>query len=239
MRLVTQALFDFRRDAVAIFAAESDLVADVGEDISREALDRVGVSRIPTRLIGKMDYKRARYVFQPDYSLRQALFVDSKAERDYRTATIQTAQSSMRIRQIRRGQVVDEPVGLPEILEREGTGYLTTTVFVQYYYEPVAQADAQAAGDELENALAQRAQQLAEPMRNRLQLITIAALPNGMLQDRYNPNATDTIWIAGRNAPTRGEAFRVRLSFEKLEAKASWRVQRIRLRPTDEFVWRD
>jgi len=57
-----------------------------------------------------------------------------------------------------------------------------------------------------------------------------------MLQDKYNPNAADTIWIAGRNAPTRGEDFRVRLSFHRLKVKASWRVQKIPMSP-DKFSW--
>jgi len=35
------------------------------------------------------------------------------------------------------------------------------------------------------------------------------------------------IWRAGRHSPRRGEDFRVRLSFAKLQAKASWRVRRI------------
>ncbi len=46
----------------------------------------------------------------------------------------------------------------------------------------------------------------------------------------------DTIWIAGRNAPSRGEVFRVRLSFSRLKAKAAWRVQKIPLSP-DDFMW--
>ncbi len=51
--------------------------------------------------------------------------------------------------------------------------------------------------------------------------IILACIPNGELQDRYNPSADETIWLAGRNAPTLGEDFRVRLSYEKLAAKAS------------------
>ena len=64
-------------------------------------MDRMGTSVIPVRLFGKIDYKRARYVFHPEHSIRQALFVDSKAEKTEgaRTITIQTAQTSMRIKQ--------------------------------------------------------------------------------------------------------------------------------------------
>lgn len=52
-------------------------------------------------------------------------------------------------------------------------------------------------------------------------------MPNGKLQERYNPNEEDSFWLAGRNAPSRGEEFRVRVSFSKLKEKARWRVQRI------------
>src|SRR5438309_1422632 len=82
LRLVTQVIFDFRHEAAEIYNREKDLQADFREDITREALDRVGMSRIDRRLFGKIDYKRARYVFHPDYAVRQALFVDSKAEKD-------------------------------------------------------------------------------------------------------------------------------------------------------------
>ncbi len=142
IRLVTQALYDFRETAAEIFRSEPDLAADIGEDITREALDRMGVSKIEVRLFGKMDYKRARYVFNRNYAIRQALLVDSKAEKveGQATATLQTAQTS--------------------------------------------------------------------------------------------------IWSAGRDAPTRGEAFRVRLVFASLKAKMRWRVQTVPMAP-QAFVWED
>ena len=34
----------------------------------------------------------------------------------------------------------------------------------------------------------------------------------------------DTIWKVGRDAPTLGEDFRVRLDYARLAAKATWRV---------------
>jgi hypothetical protein len=64
-------------------------------------------------------------------------------------------------------------------------------------------------------------------------------LPNGMLQETYNPDATNTIWSVGRNAPTRGEDFRVRINVARLRARRNWRVQRIRVSPTIEFIWDD
>ena len=36
LRMVVQAIYDFREEAVEIFRNESDLVADIGEDITRE-----------------------------------------------------------------------------------------------------------------------------------------------------------------------------------------------------------
>ena len=102
--MVTQAIYDFRDEAREFFVYEPDAVADIGEDITREAMDRMGTSVLPVRLFGRIDYKRARYVFHPEYSVRQALFIDSKAEKvaGARTVTIQTSQTSMSIRQMRR-----------------------------------------------------------------------------------------------------------------------------------------
>ena len=211
-RLVTQALVDFMQDAKFIFTGESDLQADIGEDITREALETVGASRIPVRLFGKMDYKRARYVFHPDYAIRQALFVDSKAEKAALMARVQTSQTSMRIRQVRAGQSVDVPGELPQVLNAGNQSFLTTTVFVKYFYEEVEHG-------------------------NNLKMIRVACLPNGMLQDKYNPTAADTIWRAGPNAPTLGEEFRTRLSFDLLRQKAAWRVQDIAIDPEAPFVW--
>jgi hypothetical protein len=215
LRLVVQALYDFRDTAADIFLKEKDLAADIGEDITREALDRMGVSRMNVRLFGKMDYKRARYVFNRDYAVRQALFVDSKAEKvkGEGTATLQTAQTSMRIRHIRRGNDIDVPGKMPTVLATGQGKCLTTTIFVKFNY--------------LESA-----------ERNKLLSITAAALPNGMLQDRYNPAAKNTIWCTGRNAPTLKEAFRVRLVFKQLKKKANWRVQKIPMSPKP-FSWED
>ena len=218
LRMVTQAIYDFRHEASSIFREETDLPQDVGEDVTREALDNMGMARIPVRLYGKIDYKRARYIFHPEYSLKQALFVDSKAEdiAGQRTATLQMAQTSMRVRQIRSDRSHDVAGTLPTILRREDDNYLTTTVFVKYNYQ---------------------SEQDATHARNRLVNIVMAGLPNGMLQERYNPNTQETIWLAGRNAPTRGEPFRVRLAFDRLKEKAAWRVQRIELWPDERFAW--
>ena len=218
LRLVVQAIHSFAGEAADIFSNETDDVKDIGEDITREALDRVGTSIIPVRLFGTMDYKRARYVFAPEYSLRQALFVDSKAEKveGSRTVTIQTSQTSLRIRQFRSDAEMDEAGQLPHIYnDREGVSYLTTTIFVKYNYSEV------------------------EEGRNRLDSVSVTSLPNGMLQDRYNPDAENTFWLAGRNAPTLGEDFRVRVGLGRLKDLANWRVQHIQVQPEIAFAWED
>lgn len=214
LRLVFQSINDFRSDIVEIFTNESDLVADIGEDLTREALDRIGTSVIPVRLFGKMDYKRARYLFFPEFSVRQALFVDSKAEKGSQVIRLQQGQTSMIIRQIRATQRVEEQGGLPVAIPHESGALLTTTVFVKYHY-------------------------VESDRKKRLEKISVVALPSGLLQERYNPNPQDTIWNAGPNAPSRGEKFRARISLAKLRAKARWRVQTIL--PTAALVsqWQD
>ncbi len=118
LRMVVQAIYDYRESAEEVFREESDLVADIGEDITRESLDRMGMSRIDQRLFGKMDYKQALYLFHPEYAVRQALFVDSKAEKTdgQRTATLQTSQFSMSVRQVRSGEPIDVSGTLPTVL---------------------------------------------------------------------------------------------------------------------------
>ena len=216
LRMVTQAIYDFRDEAREFFVHEPDAVADIGEDITREAMDRMGTSIIPARLFGRIDYKRARYVFHPEYSVRQALFIDSKAEQvaGARTVTIQTSQTSMSIRQMRSGQLINEPGTLPGVLQLQGDDYLVTTVFVKYNYED--------SEDKSEKAL-----------KN----ISVTCLPNGMLQGQYNPTPQQTIWLAGRNAPSRGEPFRVRISLPRLKEMANWRVQTLELDPEAELNW--
>lgn len=215
LRLVSQALFDFAPDAVEIFALEQDRAKSIGEDITREALDRLGTSVIPVRLAGDIDYKRARYLFHPEFALRQALFVDSKTEKlAYQGAIrVQTTQTSMAIRQHRAGSVLDVPGELPQIYERDDGSLLTTTIFTKYNYN-----------------------EQPGPIYELVN-ISLTCLPNGMLQDRYNPSADDGIWNAGPDAPTLGEKFRTRISIPKLAAKAHWRVQRITLSPSPSFEW--
>jgi hypothetical protein len=205
LRWVFQALFDFGFEAYAIFQQSPDHVTDIAEDITREALDRLQGFNLSQRILGTVDYKRARYVILPDFTVRQALFVDSKAEQTDSSATLQLSQTSMAVRQLRDGVAVDETGGLPAVARYAGKEYLTTTVFLHFYYTTHAEIAAQ----------------------YNLQSVTLFCVPNGLLQAWYNPNTEETFWLVGRNAPSRDEKFRVRVSFARLRAKARWRVQHI------------
>ncbi len=203
LRWIFQAVYDFGMEAHEIFLRSPDSVKDIAEDITRELLDRLSGFNVQQRVYGTVDYKKARYVILPDQTVRQALFIDSKAEKENRSATIQMSQTSMWVRQRRSGAQVNEKGFLPEISEYGDKNYLTTTCLIHFSYD-----------DDLLG-------------HHYLHEVTMAAIPNGKLQERYNPTVDDGIWLAGRNAPTRGEDFRVRVGFSRLKDKASWRVQRL------------
>lgn len=202
MRWIFQAILDFGMEAHEVFLKSPDSVKDIAEDITRELLDRLSGFNVPQRIYGTVDYKKARYVILPNQMVRQALFIDSKAEKENRSATIQMSQTSMWVRQTRGGASINEKGFLPEISEYGNKNYLTTTCLIHFMYEDVEEA-------------------------HHLKEVTIAVIPNGLLQDRYNPTEENGIWLVGRNAPSRGEDFRVRVSFDRLKHKALWRVQTI------------
>jgi hypothetical protein len=202
LRWIFQATLDFGMQAHEVFLNSPDDVQDIAEDVTREILDRLPGFNVQQRIYGKMDYKKARYVILPDQIVRQALFVDAKAEKDRRTATLQMSQISMEVRQNRAGRVIKEIGFLPHVCVYSDKQYLTTTAFIHFFYEDTNH-------------------------RHHLRLATIFCVPNGKLQDRYNPSPDDGIWLAGRDAPTRGEDFRVRIGFSMLTTKSAWRVQRV------------
>lgn len=204
MSLVVQAFRDYWDQAVTIFQNETDLPQDIAEDITREAIASIGVSGTHDRLYGKVDVKKAIYAFIPE-PVPVALMLDAKAEKPNgnRTATIQMSQTSMHVRMVRQGKDVDIPGKLEPIIPVSGRDYRAVTVIAKFIYN-----------EEPEE-------------RHSLSHMIIACIPSGDLQDRYNPTSSDTIWSAGRNAPTLGEEFRVRLNYEKLREKSDWRVQKI------------
>jgi len=207
LRALFTAARDFGFDAWDIFSQSNDDPKDVAEDATREMLDRFGGFGISQRIFGNVDYRKARYVVLPDYSVRQALFVDSKAEKASSTATLQMSQLSMRVRQHRGGKNVDIPGKIKVYEMYEGQPFLATILLAHYHYE----ANSDGSG--------------RDRPPYKVEKLTLAAIPNGRLQERYNPDASNSIWLAGRNAPTLGEEFRVRLSFRALQEKASWRIQ--------------
>ena len=75
--MVVQAFLDYQATAVAIFKEETDLPQDIAEDITREAIEAMGMSGSGDRLYGKVDFKKAIYVFLPA-AHPAALMLDSK-----------------------------------------------------------------------------------------------------------------------------------------------------------------
>ncbi len=203
LSVVFQALYDYRAQASKIFQEEIDQPQDIAEDITREAIAEMGLSSIKERLYGKVDVKKAIYVFLPQ-AILVALMLDAKAEKDNgnTSATIQMSQTSMRVRMRRKGKSMEEQGRLPKMIERGERQLYVATIIAKYVY--------------------------AERMsRRKLKRIIVACIPNGYLQDVYNPSADDTIWLVGRNAPALGEDFRVRLSYPRLRDKAGWRIRTI------------
>ena len=203
LSLVVQAMRDYWQQAETIFQEESDQPQDIAEDITREAIASMGVSGTQDRLYGKVDVKKAIYVFLPD-AVPVALMLDAKAEKRNgdTTATIQMSQTSMRVRLTRRGADLDEPGKLEQTIERNDRRYIVVTVIAKFVYDESGDGRA-------------------------LRKIIVCCIPNGMLQDRYNPTASDTIWRVGRDAPSLDEDFRVRIKYANLKRKAAWRVQEI------------
>ena len=76
LRWIFQAVYDFGK-AHEIFLRSPD---------RRELLDRLSGFNVQQRVYGTVDYKKARYVILPDQTVRQALFIDSKAEKENRSA---------------------------------------------------------------------------------------------------------------------------------------------------------
>ena len=201
--MVVQALTDYAEEAATIFREEIDQPQDIAEDITREAVEAMGLPGMRERLYGKVDVKKAIYVFLPE-AHPVALMLDAKAEKvnGDRTATIQMSQTSMRVKMHRGGQSIDEAGKLPQVIQRGDKEFYVVTIIAKFVYQETGTG-------------------------HQLQRIIAACIPNGQLQELYNPTAEKTIWLAGRNAPTLGEDFRVRLSYAHLRKKASWRVHEI------------
>ena len=79
LEMVVQALTDYGQQAKTIFREETDLPQDIAEDVTREAVEAMGMPGLGHRLYGKVDFKKAIYVFLPA-AMPVALMLDAKAE---------------------------------------------------------------------------------------------------------------------------------------------------------------
>lgn len=207
MAMVVQAIKDYLPQVSTIFREETDLPQDIAEDVTREAIEAMGLPGLRERLYGKVDVKKAIYVFLPE-AQPVALMLDAKAEKSNgnRTATIQMSQTSMTVKMRRSGVDVAKPGGLEQEIRRGDRAFQVVTIIAKYAYKKVGESQ-------------------------RLDRVIVACIPNGRLQERYNPTTQNTIWRVGKDAPTLGEDFRVRLSYPLLREKAAWRVEEIALPP--------
>lgn len=201
---MVQAIRDYLPQAVEVFRKEQDLPQDIAEDVTREAVESMGVSGFHERLYGTVDYKKAIYVFVPQAE-PVALMLDAKAEKTNGAAVIQMSQTSMLIKYQGSRGPVNEEGKLAKVIERGDKQLRVVSIIAKYIYR-----DRHELGYDLEK-------------------IIVACIPNGALQDRYNPTLDDTIWRAGKHSWQRGEDFRVRLNYKLLAAKASWRVRHIQI----------
>jgi len=209
LRMVFHALADFLEHAKATFITATSRPDVTAEELLRAALDAVGMPYVYLNLPGDVDYKKARWVFHPEFAIKQALMVDAKAEKSETNFSIQLGQTSMRVRFMVTGRTcrkIREVGTLPKVYQGQGMshGFLTTTIVARFNY---MESDC--------------------GCTRALTGITLAAVPNGILQGKYNRNYVHTIWQKGRDAESRGEKTRVRVSREKLIEKARWRVQDI------------
>ena len=229
-RLVATSIDLIKDVAAAEFASiqlgTGDTANYLGEDLTRMALDQVGMSRVPgARLFGAVDYKSASFLFLPTFGVKIALLVDSKAEKgSYNDCRVQVTQTSREIRQLRSGAPVAVQGMVPPWWGNNGDEYLTSTFFVKYHYKSAA-ASAAATSTAAGTPVGGPTSPGPTPL---LKQISVVALPHGFLQNKYNPSAAANIWNAGPNAPARGESFRTRANFTKLRDVQPWRVQVIK-----------
>ncbi len=214
LRLVVQAIVTFGTQAWLEFRDSPDKEQDITQDILRDALDELAGFSRRQRLLGTVDYRRARWLPTPFGLVPQALYVDAKASQEAYRINLQLSQISMR--PIYWDKVSKQPVeripGVPAtskfVFPNEQTrDAITTTIFVHMVYKE------EKAGD-------------GPPVRMLVHAVVVA-IPNGKLEARYAPSAADTIWRAGKHSPSRGEEPRTRISIAALQTKARWRVQRV------------
>ena len=189
LRLVVQALVTFGEHAWQEFYNSPGEVKeqDIAQDILRDALDEMSGYSRKQRVLGTVDYRRARWLPTHFGLVPQALYVDAKASKEDYRVNLQLSQISMRpVYWDKRSQeqVTREP-GVPtnySFLFADGIARdaITTTIFVQMVYRQ-------------------------EDDKRILGRAILVAIPNGKLTERYAPSPEDTIWRAGKHSPARGE----------------------------------
>jgi hypothetical protein len=117
LRLVTQAMDDDRAPARAIVREAGDVGSDIGEALTRDALDRLGMPRVGQRLFGTVDDHRAGSLVHSDDAIAQALFVDSPAD-----------STLYGCKHIRFGQAVNVQGNMPTVIPLRGEASLTPTL---------------------------------------------------------------------------------------------------------------
>jgi Type II restriction enzyme SfiI len=224
LRLAFQALVWFAPQAWDIFDRSPDDPQDIAEDVTREALGVFRGFSINERLFGTIDFKQARWLPMSFGLVPQALIVDSKAKRAYENARLdlQMSQVSMDVLLESKKEPLQPLLRTAMELRFEGglvKKAITTVITAHYSY------DIKPAG----------------LVGDRLQRIIVAAVPNGLLKERYSPSRQRTIFGVGKQSSSRGEDPRVRIYYATLRSFAAWRVQEIVFAEDgrDQFDWKD
>ena len=127
--MVLQALTDYVKTATILFREEVDQPQNIAKNVTREAMDAMGLPQLHERLYGKVNFKKAIYTFLPQ-AQPVALMLDAQAEKQHgdRTATIQMSQTSLRVKMQRGGQVTDERGHLEPFIQRGDLTLYVVTV---------------------------------------------------------------------------------------------------------------
>ncbi len=224
LRLVFQALVWFAPQAWDFFDRSPDDPQDVAEDVTREALSSFGGFVLRERLFGTIDFKQARWLPMPYGLVPQAMMVDSKAKKvnEQNRLDLQMSQVSMTVYLESKDRPI-LPLLRPTMEFRFENGQtkqaLTTVITAHYSYDDKAKG------------------QVGKWLRK----LTLCAVPNGLLQERYSPNRQRTVFGVGKHSSGRGEEPRVRVYYETVRQFAHWRVQEINFdaHGKDAFAWED
>lgn len=176
-------------------------IAEYATDLALMTAD-VGIKR--SLISGRIDHQAIRHPWVPDGGVsrvRQALFIDSKTEKDDTYISMQNSQTSLDIRYSTSDKIYDLEGGMQKVVETTDGPALPSTIFIKYNY----------LGDK------------GDLDTLSLNKILLVCVPHGYLQSKYNPDEDNAIWRGGRE-----KSGRVRASISDIEGIADWRVQRVR-----------